>query len=528
MYGYIYLYICIYTNIYIYTYIYIYICIYIYTYIYILIYQGTWTPQVHEIFYESPPSPETFKTFLHPLASTPGQRRLQEFLDPVDILNIPLLSIDGSVLPSGWISQVDETRRGTSLTNESNLAFGVSVNGGVDYNALAGSDRVGTSFTYVKSVVVLSVSPPHGPLKGATEVIVRGMNFLRSPLLSCNFGGVRVPASFWFNSSAIICVSPVGDLAESELFTVSNTGAVTGNDVSQELIYFTYDQNLAIDSVFPPLGPVSGNFTVFIFGGPFFDTMDLRCMFGAIQVQAIYTGTGEMYCLAPPHPPGIYPLEIAVNAQDYTTLRTPFFYYADQALSRIYPVAGPAMAADTYVQVYGSGFVNNSLLSCRFGGTVSFALFVTSNHIICFSPTLDGVFKNGSDGLSGGMQYLALSEQFNRVEDPMYYPLTLLTGPGRRLMERPTVRGDNRLFPGSHYYPLYLCRLTVLEVSNNNQDYTNSGITFLYQADANISRISPTSGKCFELLCSLLMTFGWVFLFYVGHIHKIMKPFSML
>jgi WD40 repeat protein len=34
--------------------------------------------------------------------------------------------------------------------------------------------------------------------------------------------------------------------------------------------------------------------------------------------------------------------------------------------------------------------------------------------------------------------------------------------------------------------------------------------------------------KCFELLCSLFTSFGWVYVFYVGHIDKIMKPFSML
>jgi hypothetical protein len=33
--------------------------------------------------------------------------------------------------------------------------------------------------------------------------------------------------------------------------------------------------------------------------------------------------------------------------------------------------------------------------------------------------------------------------------------------------------------------------------------------------------------KCFELLCSLLMSSGRVHLFYEGHIDKIMKPFSM-
>lgn len=98
------------------------------------------------------------------------------------------------------------------------------MNGGVDYNILVASNRTGTAYTYVQSVTVSSVTPDHGPLKGATEVIVRGTNFLKSSLLSCNFGGVRVPASFWFNSSAIICVSPVGDVADSVLFTVSNTG----------------------------------------------------------------------------------------------------------------------------------------------------------------------------------------------------------------------------------------------------------------------------------------------------------------
>jgi hypothetical protein len=34
--------------------------------------------------------------------------------------------------------------------------------------------------------------------------------------------------------------------------------------------------------------------------------------------------------------------------------------------------------------------------------------------------------------------------------------------------------------------------------------------------------------KCFELLCSLHIPFGWVYVFYVGRIDKIMKPFSML
>jgi predicted RNase H-like nuclease (RuvC/YqgF family) len=43
-----------------------------------------------------------------------------------------------------------------------------------------------------------------------------------------------------------------------------------------------------------------------------------------------------------------------------------------------------------------------------------------------------------------------------------------------------------------------------------------------------LRRDDSSLGKCFELLCSLPMPFGWVYVFYVGHIEKIMKPFSTL
>lgn len=345
-----------------------------------------------------------------------------------------------------------------------------------------------SSFAYVEQVEVFSVSPAHGPIKGGTEVIVRGKNFVKTSQLTCNFGtdSVRkVPATHWFNSTTIICISPPGEVdadTKDVAFTVSNTGATTGSDVSTNVVYYTYDPIVIITSVFPPLGPTSGNISVRISGGPFFETYELRCRFGSIAVLAIYVGNGEMNCYAPPHPPGIYPIEVGTNDQDYTTQRYPFFYYADQTLSRISPVSGPAIVADTKVSVYGSGFVNSTYLTCRFGYTKSFGVFVSSNHITCPSPALDGVFKNGSDGLSGGLQYLALSEQFNRLEDPIYYGKEL-SGP------------RTRLFPGSHYYPLFSLRLTTFEVSNNNQDFTDSGIGFLYQADAVINSISPSSGQ---------------------------------
>jgi hypothetical protein len=72
---------------------------------------------------------------------------------------------------------------------------------------------------------------------------------------------------------------------------------------------------MQITSIKPPFGPNSGNFTVFISGGPFNQTDQLRCKFGDRVVQAIYVTAGQVYCYAPPYPPGAYPLEVSNNDQ---------------------------------------------------------------------------------------------------------------------------------------------------------------------------------------------------------------------
>ena len=419
-------------------------------------------------------------------------------------LSVPLLSIGQSYLPHGWSVTVNETRRGVAVKEHSSAHLAVSLNG-QDYSTSS------SVFSYVRTVTVLSIFPTHGPLKGGTEVIIRGSNFIRSSSFSCNFGTSRaykVPLAHFFNSTAVICITPPGDpLHTTASFTVSNSGLLTGPDVSTNTVSFTFDQNLFIRNIVPPQGPTSGNFSVRIFGGPFSENDDLRCKFGEIAVVGVYISNDEFLCYAPPHVPGIYPLEISGNDQDYTTQRKPFYYYKDHFLSRIHPVSGPAFSADTQVQVYGFGFVNSTHLTCRFGYTVSRGIFISSNNIICPSPALDLIG-------SGGLKDLALSEQFHRFPNPVNGALNSR----RRLYEEKLAaeqyatinNGDNygsssysirniggvnsRLFPGSHSYPLYPCRLTSIEVSNNNQDYTDSGIGYLYQKDAYVTTIAPDTG----------------------------------
>jgi hypothetical protein len=276
-----------------------------------------------------------------------------------------------------------------------------------------------------------------------------------------------------------MCITPPSKFFRKAVVSVSNDGYLNdgGSSKSSDDVIFVYDAPIVIKSVTPPNGPMSGNFSVMISGGPFNNTAELRCKFGLISVQAFYVDEGLIQCWAPPHPAGRFPLEVSSNDQDFTTSRFPFLYYQDPTMSRISPVCGPAVVAGTPVSVYGSGFINTTSLTCRFGLTNTRGVYVSSSYIICPSPRLD-------DTLSGGMSWTALSEQFNRDQDPKYNSMTF------SVSDRP-----ERLFPGAYFYPLYLSRLVTVEISNNNQDFTDSGINFLYQADAYVESVLPSSGQ---------------------------------
>jgi hypothetical protein len=394
----------------------------------------------------------------------------------VEVLNIPLLSaaVRSDDLSAGWQVAMQNVVQGRNVANETIVNVSVTLNG------QEWSDQL-LSYEYFQVPTVHRLVPSHGPKKGMTEIIVYGSGFIKSKRLSCLFGTGRdmiTPVTYFINSTSFICLSPPAlyDDLHSVVLRVSNNGYFTGGDMSTGDVLYSFDRDVAISSIVPPLGPVSGNFSVEVLGGPFVETDELRCKFGKIAVRAFFVNAGKIMCYAPPHPAGMYPMEVTLNDQDYTSLRRTFFFYADPALSRIYPPSGPAIAAGTIVNVFGTGFTNTTFLTCRFGGTKSVGLYVSSNYIQCPTPPLDLV-------ASGGLKYSALSEQFNRYPDPAYAYLNL--------------QGKNKLklFPEAHGVPLYLQRLVTVEVSNNNQDFTHSGINFLYQYDAYVTSVSPNSGQ---------------------------------
>ena len=280
-----------------------------------------------------------------------------------EIIDVPLLIPVTDRMNPGWAVNVQPVRDGFDERNGTTVQVQIALNG-QDYS----DDEI--YYDYIPETEIYSIVPTHGPATGGTEIVIRGKNFIKSSALACRFGDSEVmvvPVAYYINSTMIICISPPSYFEKATLLKVSNnryfiddvdlslfrSGA---DEVTNEFasISYSYDTEIEISALSPPLGPTSGNFSVQVSGGPFNQTDELRCKFGDVSVQAFLRDVGSITCYAPPYAAGVYPFELSINDQDYTSSRKPFFYYSDPALSRIFPTSGPAVAAGTQVNVYGA------------------------------------------------------------------------------------------------------------------------------------------------------------------------------
>jgi hypothetical protein len=372
------------------------------------------------------------------------------------------------------------------------------VNGGADF-----SDS-GVVFEYLPIAAVDQLLPHHGPVTGNTEVMVIGSHFQNTSDLVCKFGsdrGAVVPVYAFINSSHILCRSPVQLRPGPVQVQVSNNGASALSNFSASAVTFNYGPHVTIRSVSPPRGPASGNWSVVvegehfgIFVGPdssqFKPSSDVHCKVGGVIVRGEWLDDSAVQCMTPPHEPGVHTLEVSNNGKDFTRLGNPLLYYVDQQVTELTPVSGPANSAGTRVVVRGAAFLNTSLLLCRFGLAEVPAIYRSSTEIVCESPPLSANV--------GGLQYSALSEQYHhrlRDHEERFGSDADFEGWSPPYRQDPKWRHRERLFPAAHHYPLYSQRLVSLEVTNNGQDYSDSGMAYLYQADAEVHTITPREGR---------------------------------
>ena len=80
-------------------------------------------------------------------------------------------------------------------------------------------------------------------------------------------------------------------------------------------------------------------------------------------------------------------VEVSANAQDFTDSGVTFLYQSDASVRGVHPNAG-LQASGAPLFVSGSHFVNSTTLRCRVGPHVAEAVYLTSEAVLCFAPSM--------------------------------------------------------------------------------------------------------------------------------------------
>jgi hypothetical protein len=203
------------------------------------------------------------------------------------------------------------------------------------------------------------------------------------------------------------------EIVTSALGSVDVT--LNGRQFTASGLPFMYFGTPVVSAVSPACGPVIGGTIVRVTGYHLRDGSAYRCRFGAVTVNASVDETAsEVRCVAPSSlPMGLAPLEVSLNAQDFTTEATLFGTYASPLLTAFEPRSGPVYGGTLVRVVHGSGpgcdhrcaFGNGSETVVHGGGNSA------STATVCVAPPLSAIQRHaaGDGGASHAVEVLPLT-----------------------------------------------------------------------------------------------------------------------
>ncbi|RYY34397.1 hypothetical protein EON62_03345, partial [archaeon] len=246
---------------------------------------------------------------------------------------------------------------------------------------------------------------------------------------------------------------------------LSYNGASSAANVSTSAfgpsgVMFTYLPDPVVYDMIPDIGSVRGGTRVRLVGDNFVASTTAACRFGTSVVRLVWVDGSTALCVTPASSSGTARVEVSMNGVDFFATGFAFRFVAPPHVAFISPVAGPAVAAGTDVSVYGFGFYNTSMLTCRFADVVVPATFISSTRVSCAAPPI-----------LEGLRYQNMITHVTRDAHPIH--------------------GSRRLFPTAHTYPYVYSRLVAVDLSNNAQEFTDSGVRYLVQGDARVTDVFP-------------------------------------
>jgi len=157
-------------------------------------------------------------------------------------------------------------------------------------------------FTYLDTIVIQSLKPNSGPIRGGTvlRVSASGLTGVDPSVLTCHFGDdAVVPVSSCVENSNkwdCSCISPSTTDNKVVLFELGLSGL---RDVPSIGHLFTWYNEAEIHSIHPPIGFLEGGELVHVKGVNFRNTLDLKCKFGDLESTPFFVSSTELVCTSP-------------------------------------------------------------------------------------------------------------------------------------------------------------------------------------------------------------------------------------
>ena len=255
------------------------------------------------------------------------------------------------------------------------------------------------TLTVVGEASVLGMSPGRGPVTGGTHVRITGKGFRPLPALVCRFGdgggdGHMTAAATLVSPHEVACVAPPAMTAAAVHVHVSNDNVTFSAPLAD--VRFSYDPVVQIRGMSPAYGDGAAAQPVVLRGDQFLNVSTLACrVCRGEAVPATFRSAQELACLLPERPrptaaaePVACDVDVTLNGQDWVASgpAVRYTYHPPLAITAVWPSLGSAAFGGTAVSVWGSGFVPDARLSCRFGSLVMPAHYLNATALVCPSP----------------------------------------------------------------------------------------------------------------------------------------------
>lgn len=263
-------------------------------------------------------------------------------------------------------------------------------------------------FTYFETVAISAVEPSRVPARGGVRVVVRGTGLVEGTQV--RIGGVETNAPELQNDGSLLVFAPPGQPGGADVRVSNFNGSAT---LPNGVFYY---EDMTLDRVDPPVGPLAGGTLVRLLGqglvnGSTVSLGDVAAVVGEASPD------NAALALTTPAGAQVGPVDVSVtNNNGEATLRGGFVYYDPNAVGLsvvgLAPSSGPTQGGQSVV-VAGSGFTESTRVRLSSGADVPCDL-VDNHQLRCTMPP--GIAGPVDVSLSDGAARANLNDGYTYFE----------------------------------------------------------------------------------------------------------------